>query len=123
MPGRAPTANTHRHALDRHGQSVTHTTFNQTGSDAYGDPTSEGETTSTVTARFSTVNTPRIMRGPDGDDVDVDAEIIVGDSVSVTDLDEGDGRPDEFAVGGVDYLVLSAERQDNGLISCRCVRK
>lgn len=122
MP-RAPRKRAARRSLDRHGQDVTHRTFNQSGTDAYGDPSSQGESTATVKARVDHVQTPQLIRGPEGDDVDVDVEIYVKDSLTVTDVNEGDGRPDEFTADGIDYVVISAENQDSGLINCRCVRK
>lgn len=113
----------HRRALDRHGQAVTHRTYTQSGSDDYGDPTSEGESTETVTGRVVHSRTPQTARSAGGDEVDVDVSIIVSDEVTIGDIDEGSGRPDEFTADGVDYVVLVAEDQDNGLITCRCARK
>lgn len=109
-------------SLDRHGQAVTHSTFTQTGTDDYGDPI-YSQTDATVAARVRHVQTPQLLRGPDGDEVDVDVEIIVDDGLTVTDVNEGEGRPDEFTADGVDYVVTNAETQDNGLINCRSVRK
>lgn len=112
----------HRRSVDTHGQDVTHRTYSSSGTDSYGDP-NHSSSTSTVTARVRHVRTPELIRGPEGDDVDVDVEIYVKDDLTVTDLDEGDGRPDEFTADGVDYVVVNAETQDNGLLNCRCVRK
>lgn len=112
----APTNNSHQQALDRHGKDVTHTTFSVDSTDSYGDNTYTS-TSSTVTGRFEEVQTPQFTRDEAGEEVEVDALIVVKDSLTVTDV--GDSRADEFTVDGTDYKVLTAEDQDNGLIRCR----
>lgn len=113
----------HTHAgLDEVGQDVTHTTFSSSSTDSYGDP-SWSSSDSTVTARVEQSRVPRQTRTVAGEEIEVDVTIYVKDTVSVTDIDAGDGRPDEFTVGGTEYKVLRADDQDNGLIACDCVRK
>lgn len=111
-----------RRALERHGKDVTHTTYSQSGTDSYGDPT-WSSSTATVTARVDRMRRPVHVRNEAGEEVDADVRVYVKDSVTVTDIDAGDGRPDEFTADGTDYKVLRADDQDNGLIACDCVRK
>lgn len=114
---------TGRRSVDRHGQDVTHRTYTQTGTDDYGDPI-YSESTSTVTARISRgQGSADLVRNVGGEEISADAVLYVKDSVSVTDIDEGDGRPDEFGAGDTTYKVLRASDQDSGIVRVECVRK
>lgn len=113
---------TNRRMLARHGKDVTHRTYSETGTDGYGDP-EHSESTSTVTARVHRPSSPTEVRNASGDEIQADVEVIVADSVSVTDVDSGDGRPDEFVADATEYRVLRVDDQDNGLLVCQCVRK
>lgn len=123
---RASQKRARRRALDRHGQAVDLTNYEDTGEDNFGenwDPTADSP--KTVTARVDRQTRPR----PDRDfrevaDIDTAAAIYVKDSVTGIRDGGGEGATevDVDQDGDPEYRVLEADDQDNGLVRLNCER-
>ena len=93
--------------LERRGQSATLYVFAPSGSDKWGDPTSDTATTTSTYALVRLMGSPKPTMTVAGTKIEIDAEIVVPDSLSV-DPDAESERP-ELEVGGHRYLIWAVD--------------
>lgn len=106
--------------LNRHGQSITLTSFSAGATDSYNDPTWTA-LSNTVQARVQLMSkTGRIIVDAAGEERAADLTVWIKDSWSVpVDAD----RAPEVTASGVTYKVeIVDDVQDNGLVRLDCVR-
>lgn len=110
-----------RRVLERHGRDVTVENFTDDGTtDDHGDPTRTTESTTTVRAilREPQVET-QVIRGPDGQEVAVEVEIFLPDSVTVREADDADSRYATEITDSADgrtYRTLAVWDEGNGQV-------
>jgi hypothetical protein len=93
--------------LSRRGEAATLYVFAPAGSDTWGDPTSDPATATTTVALVRLMGSPKMTMTVAGTKVEIDAEILVPDDLTV-DPDAEKERP-ELEVGGKRYLIWAVD--------------
>lgn len=109
--------------LERRGESMTVTTFTQSGTDEYGDATYD-ETVTTVQAFIEQRGiAAEPIRNTSGEVIDTDVSIFVSDSVNVNEpAEDSKASIIERDSTGKKYRVQYAFIEGNGIIKCDCTQ-
>lgn len=109
-----------KRVLARHGRDVTVTNFTDDGTtDVHGDPDRTVDTTTTVEAVLRQPTEEIVAAGPDGQQVAVDVEVFLPDTVTVHEADDDDNRyatEIEDSANGEVYRALSVWPEGNGQV-------
>lgn len=129
---RAPTSNSHKQAVDRHGQAVDLYNYESDGSERVETWAQTGSSPHTIQARITPRNEPRTARDErEEGDVEIDFRVHVkADASGVASIRDGGGQgasvidPDQDGVGsdGTDYRVLAKTDLGNGVVRLDCER-
>lgn len=114
--GTAPTG-----LINRFGMDIEIVEVTQTGTDSYGDPIYD-ETTIEAKGRLDRGTGDETVQAG-GSQVGVDADLYVGDGLSVTWKTVEAEEPTEINVQGETYKVLVKDDQNNGTIRLACKRE
>lgn len=103
--------------LKFHGKSATVRNFSSTGTDSYGDTTTSSSTSSTQVILNPNFTESDVNVGQMGQDVRLDAEILVDDEETIRDGEDGN-FPTEIDVDSITYEVITKYDWGNGYIHC-----
>lgn len=112
----APTANSRRQSVDRHGISVTLTNYSKTGEDDYGENYDDG-TDHTITARpWSRTRGTEDRDNREAGEVDADRLFVVKDNeTGINSISAGAGKgASEITENGTTYYIIRVRENNDG---------
>lgn len=110
--------------LERHGEPVTVVSYDQTGTDDYGDPVFAEQSWQTQAIVEAATTQARMVSTAGGERADMDVMVYLPDDVPVEQALPDSPKPSTITrdVDGRDYRVEAVVGEDNGLTTCLCVQ-